>query len=131
MPPGPPMGSVEIAVLEQWIAAGAVWPKSFAPLATPFQTWWSFKKPVRPAVPAMKDAWAKTPVDAFVLQSRRFLQYDPARGYDLAEVGRQARLYEISDQRTALLWPGGPRRPGTTAPAKSKTARQLSGGGGS
>ena len=31
-------------------------------------------------------------------KTRVFLQYDPARGYDLAEVGRQVRLYEIADQ---------------------------------
>ena len=35
-------------------------------------------------------------------KTRVFLQYDPARGYDLAEVGRQVRLYEISDQLSAL-----------------------------
>jgi cytochrome c551/c552 len=41
-------------------------------------------------------------------KTRVFLQYDPARGYDLAEVSRQVRLYEISDQLSAILpaWPG-------------------------
>jgi hypothetical protein len=34
-------------------------------------------------------------------KTRVFLQYDPARGYDLAEVGRQVRLYEIADQLAA------------------------------
>ncbi len=34
-------------------------------------------------------------------KTRVFLQYDPARGYDLAEVGRQVRLYEIADQLSA------------------------------
>src|SRR6185312_1002860 len=35
-------------------------------------------------------------------KTRVFLQYDPARGYDLAEVGRQVKLYEIGDQLSAL-----------------------------
>jgi len=36
-------------------------------------------------------------------KTRVFLQYDPARGYDLAEVSRQVRLYEIADQLSAIL----------------------------
>src|SRR4051794_15063609 len=44
-------------------------------------------------------------------KTRVFLQYDPARGYDLAEVARQVRLYEISEQLQALL-PAGGGRPG-------------------
>ncbi|MCU1325039.1 MAG: hypothetical protein JWN34_409, partial [Bryobacterales bacterium] len=38
-------------------------------------------------------------------KTRIFLQYDPSRGYDLAEVGRQTRLYEIADQLTAIFPP--------------------------
>ena len=43
-------------------------------------------------------------------KSRVFLQYDAARGYDLAEVGRQVRLYEIGEQLSALPLGGGGRR---------------------
>ena len=50
-------------------------------------------------------------------KTRVFLQYDPARGYDLAEVGRQVRLYEISDQLKTLLPAGGGRRGGGAAAA--------------
>src|SRR5205814_9093216 len=49
-------------------------------------------------------------------KTRVFLQYDPARGYDLAEVGRQVRLYEIGDQLAALPQGGG-RRGGAAAEA--------------
>jgi len=32
-------------------------------------SWWAFRKPQRPGVPAVKDsAWVRTPIDAFVLQ---------------------------------------------------------------
>jgi hypothetical protein len=47
----------QIAVLRRWIKEGA-----------PYQDHWSFIPPLRPAVPAPKNlAWAKTPIDRFVL----------------------------------------------------------------
>src|SRR5690242_19229011 len=66
MPPGPKLPDAEIAIIEKWIGAGAVWPKT-ATAGAPVQTWWSFLKPVRPQVPALKDSWVRTPVDAFIL----------------------------------------------------------------
>ena len=56
-------------------------------------------------------------------KTRVFLQYDPARGYDLAEVGRQVRLYEISDQLSALPLGGGGRRGGGAAAANPAGGR--------
>ncbi len=53
-----------------------------------------------------------------------FLQYDPARGYDLAEVSRQVRLYEISDQLSAIL-PAGPGRRGGAAAAAGADAKAV------
>jgi mono/diheme cytochrome c family protein len=50
-------------------------------------------------------------------KTRVFLQYDPARGYDLAEVSRQVRLYEISDQLSAITIAG----PGRGASANTAT----------
>src|SRR3954447_17630017 len=47
MPPGPKLPDAEIAILEQWIGAGAVWPGTLSGNA-PAQAWWSFTKPVRP-----------------------------------------------------------------------------------
>ena len=59
-------------------------------------------------------------------KTRVFLQYDPARGYDLAEVSRQVRLYEIADQLSAILPSGagkqvsaGNKGPGSNAVSKS------------
>lgn len=60
MPPpgkGEPLTTEEVAVIERWIAEGAVWPKH-----------WSFTPLRQPAAPKVKDAaWGKHPVDAFVL----------------------------------------------------------------
>ena len=60
MPPGPKLPDAEIAMIERWISAGAGWPKTVTSANTPAQTWWSFKKPVRPPTPALKDAWVRT-----------------------------------------------------------------------
>jgi hypothetical protein len=60
MPPpgkGEPLTEVEVAVIERWIAEGAVWPKH-----------WSFTTLRQPEPPVVKNqAWGKHPVDAFIL----------------------------------------------------------------
>src|SRR5437899_2706085 len=48
MPPGKPLSAEEIAIIRNWINDGAHWDS--AAVAEP--GWWSFKKVVRPAVPA-------------------------------------------------------------------------------
>src|SRR5579885_773897 len=67
MPPsGKPLSAADIETVRKWIDSGAPWSASAAPVAE--ATWWSFKKPVRPPVPAVKDsAWVKNPIDAFIL----------------------------------------------------------------
>lgn len=52
-----PLKPAEIAILKEWIAEGAH-----------YKPHWAFEKPVRPALPTVKDAgWVKTPIDTFVL----------------------------------------------------------------
>jgi hypothetical protein len=53
-----PMKAADIAVLREWIEEGAV-----------YRLHWAFEKPTRPPVPAaaQNDAWAKSPIDAFIL----------------------------------------------------------------
>ena len=61
MPPGKEtLGADEVAALRTWIASGAEWSATAATQAAPSH--WSFRKPVRPAVPA----GASHPIDAFV-----------------------------------------------------------------
>jgi hypothetical protein len=88
MPPGPKLPDAEIAIIEQWITSGAVWPKTAA-AAGPAQTWWSLKKPVRPPVPA-KDSWARTPIDAFISQKLNAEKLKPAREADRRTLARRA-----------------------------------------
>jgi mono/diheme cytochrome c family protein len=60
MPPaktGKKLSKAEIDVLTRWVKAGAKYSKH-----------WSYVTPVRPGLPAVKNAaWAKTPVDRFIL----------------------------------------------------------------
>ncbi len=67
MPPkGDPLTAEQIALLEQWIAEGAVWPGQMEAVAKVTSDLWSLKPVVRPAVP--KQAGAATAIDAFLLE---------------------------------------------------------------
>ena len=68
MPPGKsPLAPADVETIRQWIDAGAKWPAATA-AAPRTASWWAFRKPRRPEMPAVKNsAWVRTPVDAFVL----------------------------------------------------------------
>jgi hypothetical protein len=89
MPPGPKLPDAEIATIEKWIASGATWPKTVQSQA---QNWWSFQKPVRPAVPVSKDAWVKTPIDAFIAKKLSEEKLKPAPEADRRTLIRRAYL---------------------------------------
>ena len=62
----------QIDTLRRWIAAGA-----------PYEEHWAFVPPVRPALPAVRNAaWSRNPIDHFVLQrlEREGLEPSPAAG---------------------------------------------------
>src|SRR6266851_5295129 len=66
MPPGKtPLTPSEVTVLRDWINAGARWESTSGAMPAASSRW-SFKKPVRPPVPAVKNAgWVRNPIDAF------------------------------------------------------------------
>jgi hypothetical protein len=67
MPPGKkPLTAGEVAAIRDWINAGA---KLEATKATKpaDAAWWSFRKPVKPSIPAVKSAAVHNPIDAFIL----------------------------------------------------------------
>jgi hypothetical protein len=52
-----PLSESDRQILKQWVAEGAK-----------YEPHWAFRQPVHPMVPAVRDpAWAKNPIDAFVL----------------------------------------------------------------
>jgi mono/diheme cytochrome c family protein len=63
---GDPLKAEQIALIRQWIDEGAKVPTDEAIPAGP-ESHWSFKPPIRPQVPTVKNAaWVKNPIDAFV-----------------------------------------------------------------
>jgi mono/diheme cytochrome c family protein len=68
MPPkGEPLTSNEVALVKWWINAGAPWPTGTVSLVSG-SAHWSFKPPIRPAVPKVKDTkWVRNEIDAFIL----------------------------------------------------------------
>ena len=72
MPPvGERLGRQEIELLRAWIDRGAAWPSGPAPADGPSGNadHWAFRPVVKPAPPAVRrDAWARSPVDRFVLR---------------------------------------------------------------
>jgi hypothetical protein len=80
MPPeheGEPLTAPQIAIMRQWIEAGAKAPADEKPEADPREHW-AFRPVVRPAVPAVKNSqWVRNPIDAFVARQHETQQLSP------------------------------------------------------
>ncbi|MEW5976245.1 MAG: PSD1 and planctomycete cytochrome C domain-containing protein [Acidobacteriota bacterium] len=97
---GEPLPASEIDLIKEWIEGGAEWPEDAQtreeeqarharlkdmeklenrPVTGEEREWWSFVKPVRPAVPAVKHtARVKNPIDAFILAALEAKGLQPA-----------------------------------------------------
>ena len=63
-----PLTPQQIATIKAWIEQGAKWPEDLSVKDAKINVHWSFVKPARPNVPAVKDkAWLRNAIDAFVL----------------------------------------------------------------
>jgi hypothetical protein len=100
MPPKKQLAKEQIAALEAWVKMGAPDPRgqegpkgelTVLSMADA-KDFWSFKKPVAPAVPSVKSDWAKTPVDAFVLARLAEKGLAPAPEADRRTLLRRATL---------------------------------------
>jgi len=66
---GPPLTEGQVASLRNWILSGAKWPdKTILQEKSGDTNWWSLKPIAVPEVPQVKSDWARTPIDAFILQ---------------------------------------------------------------
>jgi hypothetical protein len=91
MPPGPKLKDAEIAVLAQWIQMGAPWGATAVVSQAKQEKYWAFVPPVRPAAPVVKDkAWARSPIDAFVLAELEKKGLAPAKAADKRTLIRRA-----------------------------------------
>jgi len=68
MPMGGRLADDQIATLKAWIEQGAQWPDEIGAKITATKTHWAFIPPQRPALPPVNSvAWAKNPIDRFIL----------------------------------------------------------------
>ena len=89
MPPGSrrPLPQGDLAILKEWIEAGAPDPEAGAATGEP--SWWSMRKPQRPPIPTLKERPAN-PIDAFILAKLREKGLEPAPAADKATLLRRA-----------------------------------------
>ncbi len=89
-----PLTADKIAILRQWIDAGAPWADATAAR----KQHWAFAAPVRPAVPRTARAgWARNPIDAFLLARLEQEGMTPS-----PEAGRATLLRRVSLDLTGL-----------------------------
>ena len=80
-----PLSAAQVDVLQRWVKEGAHWQKH-----------WSFVPPQRPAVPSVPTnapgAWAKSPLDAFILQRLTTAGFAPTPEADRSTLIRRVTL---------------------------------------
>ena len=93
MPPsGPRVSAAEIARLQRWIDEGMAWPEQ------PRGVHWAYVKPVRPPLPnsagksPLHAAWAKNPIDRFILARLEKEQLTPSPAADRERLYRRVSL---------------------------------------
>ncbi len=88
-----PLSDGELATLRAWIAAGATLPAAQTTAASDVVEHWAYVKPARPALPDVsRPAWARTPVDRFILARLDRERLAPAPEADRATLLRRATL---------------------------------------
>lgn len=90
MPPGRKLAEADIDHLSKWVAAGAEWPAGVPQQAPKGEVWWSFRPPVKPAVPDIKNPWVRTAIDSFILQKLQAEKLRPAAEADRRTLIRRA-----------------------------------------
>src|SRR5262245_29339706 len=98
---GAKLDAAEVALLREWVEAGAPWTEGVtlrARAAAREETWWSLRSLVRPPIPDVKDrTWERNPIAAFALAAlgKRGLRPAP-------EADRAALLRRLSFDLTGL-----------------------------
>ena len=102
MPPGGKLPADQIAAVETWVKAGAVWPKTEKTgppsytITAEQRAFWSFQ-PVKPATPpSVKDSkWARTEIDRFLAAKLEARGLHPVRPADRRTLIRRA-AYDLT-----------------------------------
>jgi hypothetical protein len=91
----PKLQDSELTVIAEWIDAGANYgdaPKASAVAAAPVPDHWSFRVPVRPSPPTVKEAWIRNPIDNFVAAELAKRKLTPLPEADRRTLLRRAYL---------------------------------------
>ena len=93
MPPkGEPLSSNQVALLRQWIDAGAIWSEESSHSRSA-GSHWAFQRSERRAVPTAKNSrWAANPIDAFVLSKLESRNISPSPEADRPTLIRRLSL---------------------------------------
>ncbi|HMJ65987.1 MAG TPA: DUF1549 domain-containing protein, partial [Candidatus Binatia bacterium] len=93
MPPkGERLTREQIALLKSWIDIGAPWPTN-VDVAAGKRDHWSFKAPVRPALPKVTDAkWVRNEIDTFILARLEMERIKPSPEADRFTLIRRLSL---------------------------------------
>jgi uncharacterized membrane protein len=94
MPIGkPPLPDEQIRILKAWIDQGAKWPDHASNEGGEEETHWAYVKPVRPALPQVKNAaWPRNGIDHFVLGKLEAEGLAPSAEADRPTLIRRASL---------------------------------------
>lgn len=99
MPPPGQLDAADIGAIEQWISDGAPWsdkPPASVPatvITEKQKAFWSFQKPLKPPIPAVKDAaWAYNDIDHFILAKLEEKNLKPTKDADQRTLVRRAYL---------------------------------------
>jgi cytochrome c553 len=93
MPPSGKLKDADIAALAEWIEMGAPWgaPVATSNSAAPAKKYWAFVPPAEPKLPEVHNgAWAKSPIDRFVLAALEAKGLQPAAAADKRTLIRRA-----------------------------------------
>jgi hypothetical protein len=94
---GPRLTAEQVGLLRAWIDQGAPWPaiaeNSASEARDPRTSHWAFLPPLRPPVPAVRNAaWVRNPVDAFVLSRLEAEGIEPSPEADRTTLIRRLSL---------------------------------------
>lgn len=99
MPPdgeGKRLTAEQVGLLRAWIDQGAKWPKEADAVAASATTHWAYQKPIRPPLPAIKNAihavWPRNEIDRFVLARLDREKLSPSAEEDRARLLRRVSL---------------------------------------
>ena len=109
MPPTGKLKDADLAIIAEWVKAGAPWPNAKATVAetkaAPKSTreftdeekkFWAYQPLANPAVPKVKNSdWVKSPVDAFILAKLEEKNLSPAPRADKLTLLRRA-TYDLT-----------------------------------